>query len=81
VCNIPGELVVANVFNVLEVAHPSFGYTAIDMRYFHEAYISAAGLGGPIGIVRSPRALTPRHIHWLIETHATSGKTAWGTNE
>jgi hypothetical protein len=69
------------VFNVLEVAHPSFGYTAIDLRFFIETYIPAADLGGPIGIVRSPRALTPRHINWLVETHATSGTTAWGTNE
>jgi hypothetical protein len=80
VCDVSGELVLANVYNVPSVAHRSFGYTAIDNRYFQEAFIPAVSVGGPIAIVRSPRALTPRHIHWVIETHATSRTEAWGTN-
>jgi hypothetical protein len=67
-------LVVATVFTRLHVAIPpvpSFGYTVIDTRHSQEAYIPASRLGGPIGIVRSPRHGTPAYANWLIETHAT----------
>jgi hypothetical protein len=85
-CTIPGEVVVATVFNHIHVgvpAMPSFGYTVIDTRHSQEAYVPAARIGGPVGIVRSPRAGSPAHAHWIVETHATrkAMNAAWRRQE
>jgi hypothetical protein len=79
---LPCEVVVATVYSQLYLAippAPSFGYTIIDSRHSQEAYVPAASLGGPIGIVRSPRHGTPAFARWLIETHATrrAVSSAW----
>jgi hypothetical protein len=68
---------VADVFNCRTLLHPSFGYTALDVRRSIETYVPACSLGAPVGIVRSPREATPGHVHWIIETHATRYADVW----
>jgi hypothetical protein len=70
------NLIYARVFHQVDATHPSFGYCAFDFRVSVNTHIAATDVGGPVGLVRSPRHNTPPHLFWVIESNQTNPKSA-----